>query len=79
MLHRAILLNIYPFNNQAQSDIRNIVLAHYREVIWHVRNSTKWDNKTFTDNDIVETFKNRLKVHLKKYTTVNDWQQYFGE
>ena len=78
MLHRAILLNIYPFNNKAQSDIRNITLAHYRETIWHVRNSTKWDNTTFSNENIANIFKNNLKIHLKKHTTVNDWQLFFG-
>ena len=78
MLHRAILLNIYPFNNKAQSDIRNILLAQYRETIWHVRNSTKWDNRLFSSELILNIFKHNLKVHLKKHTTVNEWEQFFG-
>ena len=78
LLHRAIFLNIYPFNNKAQSDIRNIVLAHYRETIWQIRNSTKWDNKSFSQQTIVKIFKTKLKLHLEKYTTQQDWELFYS-
>ena len=78
VLHRAILLNIYPFNNKAQSNIRNITLAHYRETIWNIRNSTKWDNKDFTQDTIVNIFTYKLKFHLKRYTTLHDWEQFYN-
>ena len=76
LLHRAILLNIYPFNNKAQSDIRNIVLANYRETIWNIRNSTKWDKKVYSPENIANIFKHKLKLHLKHQTTLNDWEQF---
>ena len=77
ILHRAILLNIYPFKNKAQSIIRNITLAHYRETIWNIRNSTKWDNKTFSNDTIVNIFKHKLKIHLQKHTTLKEWELFY--
>ena len=76
VLERAILLNIYPFNNKSQCEIRNIILAIYREIIWQTRNSTKWDGKQYTKQQLVKTFKYKLKFQLDKFTTTNDWEQY---
>ena len=76
--YKAIFLNIYVHSNKITAEIRNIVLAVYRETVWLARIRSKFNNRRFTRDSLTNTFMAKLRKQLDTHVSLEDWEEYYA-
>ena len=85
IMHNAVFLNMFPFENTAEKDYRNVVLGIYRETIWKAFVDARHNNINITPEQVKANFIGRLqhtienKFSLKELAQIDKLSQYDSE
>ena len=77
-----MFLNIFPFENSAEKDYRNVVLGIYRETLWKACVDARHNNINITPEQVNANFIGRLqhtlenKFSLKELAQIDNMSQY---